>query len=232
MCAIIGAILQKPTESDWENIKSALLESSIRGLHATGASFLLHWNEGITTFIEPVPAEKFIKIHLDKSVKEFVNEDGNLYMIGHCRYSTSDLEYNQPLFNDQYSIAHNGVLSQEMPERWKDLYGYDTKTKNDSELVLQCITANKSPLEEFPDSSMAVAELHRTKTLRFYRNGKRPIYFTHMPNGYIITSTEDIGFRSRLKPTPMPMSTYMTVSSDLTVNMKRVRSKNPDLQNA
>ena len=56
-------------------------------------------------------------------------------MIGHCRYSTSDLQYNQPIYNDDYSIAHNGVVSQEMPERWKELYGYDCKTKNDSELI-------------------------------------------------------------------------------------------------
>lgn len=231
MCAIIGAILKQPTESDWDIVKKVFLESGIRGLHATGASFLLHWNKGITTFVEPVPVEKFIQIHLEKSVKEFVNEDGNLYMIGHCRYSTSDLEYNQPIFNDLYSVAHNGVVSQEMPERWKELYGYDCKTKNDSELILQSITANKSPLEEFPDSSMAVAELHATKTLRFYRNGKRPIYFTHMPNGYIITSTQDIGFRSTIKPVQMPMNTYMTVSSDLTVKMSRVRLKKPDLQN-
>lgn len=232
MCAIIGAILKQPTESDWDIVKKVFIQSGIRGLHATGASFLLHWNKGITTFVEPVPAEKFVQIHLEKSVKEFVNEDGNLYMIGHCRYSTSDLQYNQPIYNDDYSIAHNGVVSQEMPERWKELYGYDCKTKNDSELILQCLSAGKSPLVEFPDSSMAVAELHKDKKMRFYRNGKRPIYFTHTPNGYIITSTEDIGFRSTIKPVQMPMNTYMTVSNDLTVHMARVKIQKPDLQNA
>lgn len=232
MCAILGAILNQPSETDWDIVKKVFLESSIRGLHATGASFLLHWRNGITSFIEPVPAEKFIQIHLEKSVKEFLNEDGNLYMIGHCRYSTSDLEYNQPIYNDQYSIAHNGVVSQEMPEKWKDLYGYECKTRNDSELILHSLTSGKSPLEEFPESSMAVAELHATKKLRFYRNGKRPVYFTHMPNGYIITSTENIGFRAHMKPVPVPMNTYMSIDKDLSIHMSKVRLKNPDLQNA
>jgi len=232
MCAIVGAILQKPSESDWETVKKVILESGIRGLHATGVSFLPHWSGGIVTLIEPVSAEKFVHMHLNKSVKEFVNSDGNLYLIGHCRYSTSDLEYNQPIYNNDYAIAHNGVITQEMPERWKELYGYDCVTKNDSELILQCLTAGKSPLEEFPDSSMAVAELHKDKKLRFYRNGKRPIYFTYTSNGYTISSTEDIGFRAKIKPVQMPMNTYMTVGADLTVNMSRVKRTKLDLQNA
>lgn len=233
MCAVIGAILTKPSESDWQIVKDVILESSIRGLHATGASFLLHWREGITTFSEPVPAEKFIDIHLEKSIQEFVNADGNLYMIAHCRYSTSDLEYNQPICNNKYSVVHNGVVSQEMPEKWKDFYGYECKTKNDSELILQSLTAGKSPIEEFPDSSMAVIELHSNpKQLRFYRNGKRPLYFTAVQNGYIITSTEDIGVRTKLKPMPVFMNRYVTVGADLTFCMQKVRLKKPDLQNA
>lgn len=232
MCAVIGAILQKPSQADWEEIQKVFLESSIRGLHATGASFLLHWNEGITTFIEPVSAEKFIQIHLNKPVENFLNADGNLYMIGHCRYSTSDLEYNQPIYNNKYSVVHNGVVSQEMPEKWKDLYGYECFTKNDSELILKCITASKSPLEEFPDSSMAVVELHENKKLRFYRNGKRPIYINRTPSGYIMTSTEDIALRSKITPMPVRMNTYMTVGSDLVIDAKRIRLANPDLQNA
>lgn len=232
MCAVIGAILKSPTETDWQIIKDVIRESSIRGLHATGASFLLHWNKGITTFTEPVPAEKFIDIHLEKSVQEFVNTDGNLYMIAHCRYSTSDLKYNQPIFNQKYSVVHNGVVTQEMPEHWMDFYGYDCKTKNDSELILQSITAGRSPMEEFPDSSMAVIELHaENKELRFYRNGKRPLYFTPVTNGYIITSTEDIGFRSKIKPMPVLMNRYVTVGDELTLSMKKVRLNRPDLQN-
>jgi asparagine synthetase B (glutamine-hydrolysing) len=145
-----------------------------------------------------------------------VNEDGNLYLIGHCRYSTSDLEFNQPLWNENISIVHNGVVSQEMPENWERLYGYKCKTRNDSELILHTLEADKSPLVEFPDASMAVVELYKEKQLRFYRNGKRPIYFTSLRNGVIITSTKDIAIRADLKdPVEVGMNEYVTVAQNV-----------------
>jgi glutamine phosphoribosylpyrophosphate amidotransferase len=231
MCAIVGAILEKPSQKDWETIQKVFLESSVRGLHATGVSFLLHWNKGITTFIEPVPANKFIQIHLNKSIDEFVNEDGNLYMIGHCRYSTSDLQYNQPLYSEKFSVVHNGVVSQEMPERWEELYGYKCKTRNDSELILKTLENARSPLDDFPNSSMAVVELYDDKKIRFYRNGKRPIYYSKLSNGYVITSTKDIALRSDLTETKaVSMNTYHTVTDNLKILKEKVVSSFPDLQ--
>ena len=149
-------------------------------------------------------------------MRNAINEDGNLYLIGHCRYSTSDLAYNQPLWNENVSIVHNGVVSQEMPENWERLYGYKCKTRNDSELIVHTLQANKSPLEEFPDSSMAVIELYKEKKLRFYRNGKRPIYFTSLKNGVIITSTKDIALRADLvDPVEIPMNQYTTIAKNV-----------------
>jgi len=208
MCAVIGAYLQNPTPQDLITLENVFRESSIRGLHATGISWVR--NKTIHTYITKTPASEFLNSF---SLTSTVNEDGNLYLIGHCRYSTSDLNYNQPLYNKDISIVHNGVVSQEMPENWQRLYGYKCETFNDSELILHTIKAKKSPLEEFPDSSMAVVELYKEKKLRFYRNGKRPIYFTSLPNGGIITSTKDIALRSGLiSPTELDMNVYVTLS--------------------
>lgn len=208
MCAVIGAYLQNPTPQDLITLENVFRESSIRGLHATGISWVR--NKTIHTYITKTPASEFLNSF---SLTSAVNEDGNLYLIGHCRYSTSDLNYNQPLYNKDISIVHNGVVSQEMPENWQRLYGYKCETFNDSELILHTIKAKKSPLEEFPDSSMAVVELYKEKKLRFYRNGKRPIYFTSLPNGGIITSTKDIALRSGLiSPTELDMNVYVTLS--------------------
>lgn len=190
MCAVIGALIRQPTESDLQLIRNVFLESSIRGLHATGMSILPHWSKNIQTFIEPVAAEKFIPIHLEKSSDEYVNADGNLYLIGHCRYSTSDLKYNQPLYNDRAAIVHNGVISQELYENWESLYHIKTRTKNDSELLLH--TIENEPLQLWKNASIAAIELHHERMLIAYRNGKRPIYLTKLKNGYIITSTADI----------------------------------------
>ena len=226
MCAIIGAYIENPSSSDLVMLADVFYESSIRGLHATGVSWVKDGQ--IHSHIDAVPAIKFLE-SLD--FRNCINEDGNLYLIGHCRYSTSDLAYNQPLWNDNISIVHNGVVSQEMPEKWKDLYGYDCKTRNDSELIVHTLQANKSPLEEFPNSSMAVVELYKEKKLRFYRNGKRPIYFTSLKNGVIITSTKDIAKRADLfEPHEISMNQYITVAKGV-FHMKTVVVDNAkDLQ--
>jgi glutamine phosphoribosylpyrophosphate amidotransferase len=207
MCAVIGAFLENPSSRDLIMLADVFRESSIRGLHATGVSWVR--NNRVNTMISATPAGKFIEAF---DLKTALNEDGNLYLIGHCRYSTSDLNYNQPLWDETLSIVHNGVVSQEMPEKWKDLYGYDCKTRNDSELILHTIKAKKSPLVEFANASMAVIELYAEKKLRFYRNGKRPIYFTSLPNGGIITSTKDIATRADLSGSiEIDMNSYVTM---------------------
>jgi glutamine phosphoribosylpyrophosphate amidotransferase len=140
-------------------------------------------------------------------MEQFINEDGNLYLIGHCRYSTSDLRYNQPIqINDKVSIVHNGVISQELPENWKDLYGYETETHNDTELINHTLEAGLNPLTEWADSSMAVIELHSDGMMVWYRNGKRPLYKTVLKNGNIITSTKDIVKRAGITTEPHRVS--------------------------
>lgn len=230
MCAVIGALIRQPTESDLQLIRNVFLESSIRGLHATGMSILPHWSKNIQTFIEPVAAEKFIPIHLEKSSDEYVNADGNLYLIGHCRYSTSDLKYNQPLYNDRAAIVHNGVISQELYENWESLYHIKTKTKNDSELLLH--TIENEPLKRWEDASIAAIELHIEKRLVAYRNGKRPIYLTKLHNGYIITSTADIMARAsngEHRAIMINMNQYAIMTAK-NISYRIVRTTNHDLQ--
>lgn len=211
MCAVIGAYIENPSDLDLVTISKVFHESSIRGLHATGVSWVR--DNRIHTLISATPAGKFIEAF---DLKNTINEDGNLYLIGHCRYSTSDLNYNQPLWDETLAIVHNGVVSQEMPENWERLYGYKCKTKNDSELILHTLKAKKSPLVEFADASMAVIELYAEKKLRFYRNGKRPIYFTSLPNGGIITSTKDIATRADLNGSvEIGMNEYVTMGKNL-----------------
>lgn len=221
MCAIIGALLLEPTKQDFAMLRRVFHESKIRGMHATGISFLPKWSTGIETIKEAIPADQFVEKHLhDDNLKDMVADDGNLYMIGHCRYSTSDLEFNQPMVGVGKSIVHNGVITQELPENWKDKYGYDCMTKNDSELVLHC----DDPLREFSHMSMGVCELYNDKKLRFYRNGKRPIYLSSIPNGCIITSTADIANRAQVGGAPVEvlMNHYITLNGHLTMDIHRV----------
>lgn len=220
MCAVIGAILLHPSKQDFAMIRRVFHESKIRGMHATGMSFLPKWSSGIETIAESIPADKFVEKYLhDDNLGDMVADDGNLYLIGHCRYSTSDLEFNQPMYYNEKSIVHNGVITQELPDTWKDLYGYDCITKNDSELVLH----SQDPLREFSHMSMGVVELYKERRLRFYRNGKRPIYLTNVPNGCIITSTSDIAKRAEIgQAVEVMMNHYISFDEYLTMLIEPV----------
>jgi glutamine phosphoribosylpyrophosphate amidotransferase len=222
MCGVIGAIIKKPHAEDFLMLHRVFLESKIRGLHATGIAYIK--NNEIVIDKRPVPADEF-----PFNFPSYVNEDGNLYLIGHCRYSTSDLEFNQPIGNQDQAVVHNGVITQELPENWKELYGYTCTTKNDSELVLH----SDSPLEEFPDMSMGVCELTSDKKLLVYRNGKRPLYLTSIPNGCIITSTADISKRAEVPGFPINilMNHYFTFDERLAMTIEKVNIEDAvDLQ--
>jgi glutamine phosphoribosylpyrophosphate amidotransferase len=205
MCAIIGCCLNAPTQEQIDTLKRVFLESQIRGKHATGLTVLK--NGKGWSFVQPLPAEEFVKQFEWSSLLT----TGTLRMIGHCRYSTSDLRYNQPLQEGKLSIVHNGVISQESPEFWSRYGLGEMRTQNDSELLLKAVLASQSPLDTFPDASISALELHDGGKMVWYHNSKRPMWSTTVSNGKFITSTKDIAIRSGLKnPEPVPVNTVYT----------------------
>jgi glutamine phosphoribosylpyrophosphate amidotransferase len=170
-------------------VRRLFLETKIRGKHATGITFLS--KEGLSCLKNSTPADQFIQ---DLKFDTFVNVD-RLLLIGHIRYSTSDLRYNQPFTNSTISICHNGVISQEPKETWP----FKTVTANDSELILACYENGVHPLEFFHDKSMAVCTLSIDGTVSGYRNHERPLWYTKLHNGIVFTSTKDIAVRSGLE---------------------------------
>ena len=78
MCAIIGAYIENPSSLDLVMLADVFRESSIRGLHATGVSWVRDGE--VKTRIDSKPATQFLE-SLD--LNNCVNEDGNLYLIGH-----------------------------------------------------------------------------------------------------------------------------------------------------
>lgn len=210
MCGILGISIPKVTAQDIILFENILRELRIRGLHATGIS----WVEGntIQTIKEPIGADRFLEKH---SLADCVELDMSLNLIAHTRYSTSDLRYNQPIADSHLSVVHNGVISQELPENWPKLYGAvgACETSNDTELLFRTVQALGNPLVDWAESSIAAIELHWNGTLRAYRNGRRPLYMMRYYEGFIITSTMDALKRSGLKPNPtheLKANTYYT----------------------
>lgn len=190
MCGVIGVAIRDATKEDIALVYRLFTETEIRGKHATGMSFLSR-NEFLT-FKLGIPVQQF----LDRiEMNHIIDHDGSIFMIGHIRYSTSDLRYNQPFYNENLSIVHNGVISQEDKSKWK----YDTETANDSELILRSYEHGQHPLEDFRPSSMAVCALHSNQVLEWYRNEARPLWYTKVPRGVIVTSTQDIARRAGLE---------------------------------
>ena len=192
MCAIVGFESEKVTEKDLVTLKKVLIESRIRGKHASGIA----WFDGEKICCEkkPLPMDKFLK---DFDLSKIVY-NGKIKMIAHARYSTSDLEFNQPLVSGNLAIAHNGVVTQEAPENWEKLFGYKCETKNDSELLLRAIENGDDIFEKFPSSSIAIVMLNRAGVIG-KRNGKRPLWFGNIGEGKIFASTFDILKRAGVK---------------------------------
>jgi glutamine phosphoribosylpyrophosphate amidotransferase len=191
MCGVLGITIADFNERDYGIIRSLFQQSMIRGKHATGVSYVK--NRKVHTIKDPIPADEFIQ---KQNLETWRNEDGNLYCIGHIRYSTSDLRYNQPFATDELGIVHNGVISQEPSSTWRQLFGYETETANDSELVLRAMEKNENPLGVFNPASMAVCALFVDKRLTAFRNHERPLYYYSDDRVTIFASTKDILKRS------------------------------------
>jgi len=215
MCGVICVHLKSVTQSDLNLVYSIFDQTMIRGKHATGISFVKDGK--IQTRKLSVPSTEFFK---DFSLEDCVNEDGGLYLIGHIRYSTSDIRYNQPFANQEMSIVHNGVISQEPVEQWK----YQTETSNDSELILKSFEKEMHPLNDFIGASMAVCYLKADKTVGGFRNEARPLWCNVLSNGVVFTSTKDISKRSGLR-SPFKCDMYVDYSKSLGQELKKVEHK-------
>jgi len=194
MCGVLAITIDNFNEGDHDLVRGLFQQSMIRGKHATGVSYVK--NEMINTIKEPIPADEFIKT---QDLNSWRNEDGNLYCIGHIRYSTSDLNYNQPMASDKLSIVHNGVITQEPKELWRKSFGFETETANDSELILRQLESGKGhPLKTFRPASMAVCTIDNDKVITAFRNEERPLYYYSDSRMTIFASTADILKRAGL----------------------------------
>lgn len=192
MCGVVGAVLNNVTEENIETLKKVLLETEIRGKHASGIA----WYDGTKVNVSkmPIPISEFLQnFNIDSIIY-----NNCVKMIGHIRYSTSDILYNQPIGNNEAFIAHNGVISQANPESWEKSYGYNCSTRNDSELLFNAINNNENYLLKFPGCSASYCYINSKGDFIHGRNSLRPQWKAILPNGFIIASTKNILLRAGL----------------------------------
>lgn len=192
MCGIVG--MQSRSRINKDVVEKLLIQTSIRGMHATGVSKVV--DEKLSTLVLPLPADKFIQ---SDEWKSFSSDLGNM-LIAHCRYSTSDINYNMPLVLNDSSLVHNGVITQEEREDWP-VGNYETR--NDSELLLHDLVLKTENLKRYPEASYAYLWLHKVEgryQLYAHRNGLRPLYRYEDDNITVYASTSDILSRSGFAP--------------------------------
>jgi len=184
MCGIIAIKTDSFNNESLILLKQLFIESKIRGLHATGISLI---NNGkLKTIKKPLSADKFInKVPLEKLLGK------ELSLIGHTRYSTSDIEFNQPIANDVESIVHNGVITQETANNWSNKYNMTFKTKNDTEILFNTLLNNNDPYS-LTGATMGVIRLNNKNEMYCFRNGERPMWKATYNNSLFISSTKDI----------------------------------------
>lgn len=191
MCGILG-FSGKTEAINRIRFESLLYALKIRGRHSTGISFIDE--DHFVDIIKKVDAKEFIKGNFD-----FKNQ-----MIAHCRYSTSDINYGQPISSVSMTIAHNGVITQEPFEKWKTIFpllkrSSELKTRNDSEILLKYLEDGFENLLLFSEESIAFVSLDLEGNLYFYRNGKRPLSYSIVDNSIFVSSTLDSFIRSKFK---------------------------------
>lgn len=243
MCGVIAIDIEDISSDQIEGIKKMLIETEIRGKHASGISW---FSEGkVQTIKRPIPISELLE---EFDIYRCVDDNnGRLAMIVHVRYSTSNLKYNQPItapliIDDQvhfdtmgnpgdFAVVHNGVITQSDPSMWNEEYGLGVASgENDSELVFMALSEDKHPLKYFIDSSMAVCTLNNRGHVRVFRNGKRPLWVARLYNGFISASTQDIIHRSKIE-TNSVIKTKPGVDYNLTTDSNDVIVKDmEDLQ--
>jgi glutamine phosphoribosylpyrophosphate amidotransferase len=210
MCGVIGVKITDVSNVDELLIRTLFQQTMIRGKHATGVTYVRDGK--LHTIKEGIPADEFIEKH---NIFDWVDTDNSIALIGHIRYSTSDLRYNQPFANDDLSIVHNGVISQEPVETWQ----FKTETANDSEMILRSWESGIHPFNSFPMSSMAVCALRKSKMLIGMRNHERPLWVSKIDKGIVFTSTKDIALRSGIG-TPQKCEMFTEYMFDKTLIMR------------
>jgi len=196
MCGIVGYSSQDPKPNHFAILHNLIIESSIRGLHSYGYSF--------------VKDDKLItrKYHELDDISFPVSDK----IIYHNRYSTSgdykNHKNNQPIHIDDMALVFNGVIDMRTKHQMEKAHNITMETDNDGEILIQRCGNDKELIERFVNDikgSFAGIILDSENKMFVIRNKKRPCWIYEYENATFIASTRDIFKRvdDTFEPTPI-----------------------------
>lgn len=186
MCGLVGYVDPNnalTTKQKEKFVTSSLFVDSLRGRDSTG---MLLGN------IDKYNTYKTLEEGTSKEVQGWSRhvfaKNSDLF-IGHNRHGTvggNSKSTIHPFDTEKLVGAHNGTLSY----GWRDLV--DKTYPTDSESLYEHMTTNgfKKTIEKIP-GAMALTWFNKyTRTLNFYRNDDRPLWFAKGPEGSFFWSSE------------------------------------------
>lgn len=194
MCGIIGIIAdRKLNDNEINNINKLILESSIRGRHATGLAYY-DFNDGdIVSYVKNADSNSFCNEYFD-SIRANISKLERIRLIAHTRYSTSNIDYNQPIVYDDYATVLNGVITQEPYDKWINIFNIDTNgDKNDASILNRWIR-NNSALYNILEHKCSAATINILPdgNVLYFRTHDRPMKTSSIDGVTYIASTHEI----------------------------------------
>ena len=183
MCGIFGIYSTSPSKSLISQTLSSLDSLQHRGLYSYGFSYF--HNNQITTH----------KFHGTPDLS-FNNQVEINSIIAHVRYPTSNTseDFIQPISNSQFSVSHNGHLSEcQLSQITEDTPKGDTVTKNDTKVIFDYLQKdfpnNLINLLEKTKGVFCLAVLHDNEIyVTRDRYGVRPLCLGIYENSYCFSS--------------------------------------------
>lgn len=164
MCGIIGFKQLEnlpPVPEFLPFLEALMVESQIRGKHATGVSWV---EDGLIQCVKaPIAAADFIAEGGEEGWLRFLAFNPSAAIL-HTRYSTSgdwtENANNQPIVSPLSSLAlvHNGLVSQASKEEFEGAYQVKCATANDSEIILRKIIKARKDSSCMADAIMLAME--------------------------------------------------------------------------
>lgn len=203
MCGLIGYQAKTPQAWHFDILAKLLRESTVRGAHAFGMSYL---RDGKLATVKSHKLDDLISLFGSPGFRE----RPPYALIAQTRYAlygeASEHSNNEPLVTiepgETVAMIHNGSIHSGRREDWVEEFGGRYLSDNDGEIVLREYVSRSTSdfLRWFNKQRFAFAGMFLSTStgLSYIRNRKRPLWFTETDSDFsFYASTRDILARAQ-----------------------------------